>query len=424
MPVRPVYDTAGKQRREKGLLVWDIDVYANGLRSRKRFFGTKTQAYREESKLYRQTLQKVGVHDQKKQDPTIEEFLPDYFSAKSKLKSLDTVRHRFKHILKFLRETGRSQKKLTDFTSSDVRAYIAWRAEQIPANTKKPVSDVTIKREVIQLKGLFTFAVRSDDYLLVYNCTDSVELVKEAPQYNEGLSIEQYHKLVDSAVDYLKPLLVFAGSTGWRKSEMLQLRLRRVVVHDFGAYAELEDSKNSEARRTTLPPNVIDALRSVENWGKCELCNKLASHEDEQCLYVFTRYGKPLRDIRTSLKRAYRDAGLEHIYDSMKPLHRFRNFYRTNHAEIGTDYGVIMREGGWKDARTFHRYLDNRMKARQETANKYAEFLEKNRDSNIVHLAKSRATDEIYCQQIVNERIWPPQESSPKFFEINNLPGW
>jgi integrase len=390
MPVRPVNDTDGKQRREKGLLVWDIDVYADGLRSRKRFVGTKTQAFRVESKLYQQALQKVGLHDFKKKDPTIEEIMPDYFAAKRGLKSIETVGHRFKHILSFLRETGRCQKKLTEFTANDIRAYTAWRASQVPANTRKPVSDVTIKREVMQLKGLLSFAVKNDDYLLVHNCADSVDLVKEAPQYNEGLSVEDYYKLVDAAVDYLKPIFIFAGGTGWRKSEVLQLRLRRVVIHDLGAYAELEDSKNGEQRRTTLPPNVIEALRTVETWQKCEFCNNHIPHNDDQCLYVFTRRGKPVRDIRKSIKNAYRDAGLMPIYDNMKPLHRFRNFYRTNHAVMGTDYGVIMREGGWKDARTFHRYLDNRMQARQETANRYADFLEKNRGSNILSLKKKQ----------------------------------
>jgi len=43
-------------------------------------------------------------------------------------------------------------------------------------------------------------------------------------------------------------------------------------------------------------------------------------HTDDDCQFIFTRNGKPIKDIRRVLKNAYRDAGLMGIYGVAKPL--------------------------------------------------------------------------------------------------------
>ena len=138
---------------------------------------------------------------------------------------------------------------------------------------------------------------------------------------------------------------------------------------------------------TTVPSDLADSIKDLPSWGTCEKCKKDLHHSDNECQVVFTRNSKPIKDIRKILKNAYRDAGLIGIYDVAKPLHRFRNFFRTNHAEMGTDIAVIMQEGGWKDTNMMMRYLDRRKSMRKNIAENYSQYLKKK--STVVDLQKA-----------------------------------
>ncbi len=122
--------------------------------------------------------------------------------------------------------------------------------------------------------------------------------------------------------------------------------------------------------------------------GICDKCNRQIAHLDQECQHVFTRKGQPINGVRKTLMNAYREAGLMHIYNVAKPLHRFRNFFRTNHAEMGTDISVIMQEGGWKDPKMMIRYLDRRQSMRKNIAENYSEYLNK-KSASIVEIKKA-----------------------------------
>ncbi len=390
MSYHPVTNSSGKQTRKAGKLVWDIDIYVRGLaRYQKRHYGTRTKIAREEVKIHEQMLAQVGKVSGIQKDPTFSEFVDWYIEyVKPLQKSWKTTLTRTKNIDRFLEATGHTKKRLSEFQTSDVINFMRWRrTEIIPNKTKKPPSEVTIKRDVVCWKTMINMAVRSHEFKITYDFTNPVKTVKEEPKFQEGLSVEQYQKLVDSSVDYLKPILEFAANTGWRSSEIFQLTLRRVKHFDVGGFAILEDSKNQETRLTTISSSLATIIEDLPSWGTCDKCNRQIAHMDKECQHVFSRKGQPIKGVRKALMNAYREAGLMHIYNVAKPLHRFRNFFRTNHADMGTDISVIMQEGGWKDPKMMMRYLDRRQSMRTNIAENYSEYLNK-KSASIVEIKK------------------------------------
>ena len=60
----------------------------------------------------------------------------------------------------------------------------------------------------------------------------------------------------------------------------------------------LEDSKNNNHRMTTVPSDIADRIKSLPPWGTFEKCKKDINPSNNECQYVFTRNGKPIKDIR------------------------------------------------------------------------------------------------------------------------------
>ena len=397
MSYYPVLENTGQQRRKKGKLVWLIDILVSGLpRYQTRYRGTRTEIARLETKIREDMEQRAGrgIHGRLK-DPTFAEYADYYLEyVKSFQKSWRTTASRVHNFLRFLAATDMQDKRLSEFSTTDVIDYMRWRRGDIPPNkSSKPPGEVTIKRDVVCFRTMISLAVKSVEYKINYDFVAPIKLVREEPKFEEGLTVEQYHKLVDAAVDYLKPVIEFGAYTGWRQSEITNLRLRRVKIYDVGGLAILEDSKNDQHRMTTLPPDLIDTLKQLPSWDACPKCQKGEFHTDEDCVFVFTRGGKRILRFDKALKNAYRAAGLLPIFKAAKPFHRLRNFFRTNHAEIGTDIGVIMREGGWKDAQMMIRYLNRRKSLGQKTALAYAEHLKKG-GARIVELQKKAGNAE------------------------------
>ncbi len=381
MPYRPVTDSTRKQIRKAGNLIWTIDIYVQGLRRyQKRHYGTRTEIARLESKIYQEMLTNTGrAVDGHLQDPTFSEFAAWYIQYKKPLqKRWDTTLGRIRNIERFLYDEGLEKKKISQFKTSDVIDFMSWRREHvISVKTKRRPSEVTIKRDLVCWKTMIKFAVESPEYKINYNFLDPIKLINEEPKFEQGLTIEQYHQLHQAAVDYLKPILEFGANTGWRKSEILALTFRRVKISDLNGYATLEDSKNNDYRMTTLTPDLIETIKSLPSWGICEKCHQDAHHADDECELVFTRRGRKINGFRKALRNAYREADLIHIYDAAKPFHRLRNFFRTNHADMGTDMAVVMQEGGWKSPQMMIRYLNRRQEMRTRIAQSYSDYLKK-----------------------------------------------
>jgi integrase len=397
MPIYPDIDPkTGTQKRIAGKAVWRVHVSVKGApRYRKRHYGTRTEVLRQEARIYEERLREARkIQSQNLLDPTFEEFADWYVEYKRpKLKDIETTIRRIRNIKRYLLEFCLEKRKLSEFTTEDVERYMDWRRATIISSIhKKPPSEVTIKRDVVCWKAMINVAVKRRNYFINYNYVSPIELVKEKIQIYEGMTVDQFHKLIDAAPKHLKAVILFAGYTGWRKSEITGLTLRRVKIYDTGGVAILEDSKNNDGRMTTLPQTVINTLKSLPSWRTCKLCRLGKTHSDQQCNPVFTRAGKPIKDFKAGLRASYKRASLMHVYYEGKPFHRFRNFFRTNHADMGTDISIIMQEGGWKDPNMMMRYLNQRQAMRRRIAEKYSDYIEKG-SARIFNLGRKAANE-------------------------------
>jgi integrase len=399
MPVYPVIDQdTGKQKRKAGKLAWIVSIYVAGMRRyQRRHYGTKTDVARQEARKHEELLERAGVFpNSQKKNPTFGEFGEWWIEhiVVPKKGNVRTIRARLTNISRWLEQTQQGGKRLSQFTTEDVYDFMDWRRND--PDRKKPPSEVTIKRDVVQWRTMMRFAVKRQDFVLNHDITEPIELVHEEPKFQEGMTIEQYYQIYDAAVDYLKPVIKFAAFTAWRKMEILKLTLRRLDLNDLDPVAIIEagpkKSKGKVERISPLPREVVEMLKSLDTWGTCTRCNRKEHHQDSQCQRVFTRNGKPMVGVRKALINAYEEAGLMRIYDVAKPLHRFRNFWRTNQAMIGTDPLQAMKAGGWKDPKMYMRYLERRKDINRGMTDDYSNLM-RDQQATIIPLQKAENSD-------------------------------
>ena len=177
--------------------------------------------------------------------------------------------------------------------------------------------------------------------------SDYVRLSREAPEL------------------WLRLFLELAFSYGWRKQELLSLRVRQVNILSGTIYLNAEQSKNGEPREVSMTLTVLELMKQAignkgpddyvltrENGSRvkdfrkawrnlcvrvglgswvCRVCEKTATAKKCECGSRRLRYrGRIVHDFRRSAARLLRRAGVPQ--------------------------SVIMEIGGWKTDSMFRRY--------------------------------------------------------------------
>ncbi|TRZ51925.1 hypothetical protein D4S03_04285 [bacterium] len=75
-------------------------------------------------------------------------------------------------------------------------------------------------------------------------------------------------------------------------------------------------------------------------------------------LHVFSYKGKPIKDIRTALKRACRDSGIPHVRRTTDGFvfHDTRHCFTTNMRKSGVSESLVMKITGHSTRKMFLRY--------------------------------------------------------------------
>lgn len=166
---------------------------------------------------------------------------------------------------------------------------------------------------------------------------------------------------------WLRALIEVAYTYGWRRGELVELRVRQVNQHNRTIRLDPGTTKNYEGREVYMTDSVCELLYALSE-GK---------QPDD---HVFTRdNGKPIRDFRgtwrnlcvragtarwecsacraSSSERAKRCTKCEGTlkYVGLIP-HDFRRSAAKALRRAGVPESVIMATGGWKTASMFRRY--------------------------------------------------------------------
>lgn len=159
------------------------------------------------------------------------------------------------------------------------------------------------------------------------------------------LTHEQWAKLYAELPTHMKPMAMFAVSTGLRQANVLGLRWDRVDLQRKVIWVEAEDMKADEAVSVPLSKAALDVLTS-----------QIGQHAD----YVFTFRGRPIKEVKTAFIAACVRAGVgkfdEHGHYEGFTWHGFRHTWATWHVQNGTPTDVLQKLGAWSDSRMVANY--------------------------------------------------------------------
>jgi len=131
---------------------------------------------------------------------------------------------------------------------------------------------------------------------------------------------------------------------GMRKGEVLNLTWSHIDMKNRIIKLEASETKDREARKIPICDGLYDILLSIPK----------AIHDD----HVFLFKGKPIKDFRTALRRACRDAGIPYGRRTKDGFvfHDTRHCFNTNMRRSGVPESVIMKITGHSTREMFLRY--------------------------------------------------------------------
>jgi integrase len=205
-------------------------------------------------------------------------------------------------------------KRLSEITPLLIERYKQARRE-------RGRSPVTINRELAFLKNLFTIAMAWGK--ASENPVKQVKTFREENGLTRFLTEEEEARLLAHCGADLKPLVITALPTGFRKSELLSLTWGNVGFRNRLIRVEAGYAKNGEAR--SLPMNEV--LTQTLQAGKLNQSTAPA---------FCNRKGQPYRDPDSAFATAIRRAGITDF-----TFHDLRHTFASRLVMAGVDLATV-----------------------------------------------------------------------------------
>jgi len=277
--------------------------------------------------------------------------LKQWYLGLEKVKTLtyyDTLKI---YLEKFCREFGNkvvSEIKFTDLENLQARRKAEGKA------------DATIDQEIVIAKGMINKAFYDDlvsgETLKVFKKIGKL-LKPNANARKRILSMDEFERLMNHLPQHTKWILVTSFYTGMRLGEITSLTWDKVSLDKRVIELEAQDTKDNEPRSIPICEDLYTILKSIP---KAIHCNR-----------VFLYNGKPVRNIRGSLKTACVRA--EIAYGRFAKggfiFHDCRHSFNTYMRKTGVAQSVIMELTGHSTPAMFNRYntVDMEERDRQST---------------------------------------------------------
>jgi len=198
-------------------------------------------------------------------------------------------------------------------------------------------SGVTINRELACLKHMFTMAItwgRASS-----NPVKEVKLYRENNGKIRFLTEEEETRLIAHCSPVLKPIVITALHTGFRKSEVLSLTWQHVDFQHRLITVEAAYAKNRETRSVPMTTVLTQTLKAIR------------INTDSQAPVFLNSQGKPYRNISTAFKTAVRHAGLKGV-----SVHTTRHTFASRLIKRGVDLKTVQELMGHKHITMTLRY--------------------------------------------------------------------
>ena len=217
----------------------------------------------------------------------------------------------------------------------------------IEKRRKEGCADATIDHEIGAAR---TMAYKAFDNDKVGG--DTLKKFRKIKKLNKGnanarsriITKAEFDGMMKDAPLHLRHILMMAYHTGMRKGEILPLTWDKVDLKKRFIYLEAADTKDKEKRSIPISDELLATLEAVPK----------AIHNT----HVFLFKGKPIKDLRTGLRGACKDAGV--TYGRFEKagfiFHDLRHTFNTNMRKAGVQESVIMKITGHSSRSMFDRY--------------------------------------------------------------------
>jgi integrase len=208
------------------------------------------------------------------------------------------------------------------------------------ARIKAGAAQATINRELQCLRKAYRLAAESEPPKV--SRVPKFLILREDNARQRSFTAEELERLLKAASReglWARVLLELAYILGWRRGELLKLRVRDVNIAEQSV--KIETSKNGDPRETALTPALATMLQ------------QLVSGRDPNDL-IFPKNRKHLPDV-SAVRRAW-----ERIVKAAKvedaTFHDFRRTSARAKRSAGVDGSIIMAMSGWKSPSMLIRY--------------------------------------------------------------------
>lgn len=308
-----------------GTVRWTIQYYVNGRRVREK---TGTKDYQRAQQILQQKLADRNKGDmpivlRKVKVQELHEGLMRAYRNNQRASMVHVDRQWQHHLAPFF-----GDQLANAITSDTIERYVDLRL-------KEGAAHASVNRELAALKTMFRIGVRNGTIARVPLFP---VLLRENNARRGFIEDADFAKLTAHADQlWLRLFLELSYTLGWRKSELLGLRVGHVDL--ASRLVRLDTSKNGEGRECALTERLFHLLEQAVT-GK---------QADD---YIFTRDdGTRVKDCKRPWQRLRKKAGLPELL-----LHDFRRSAARNLRRAGVAESVVMSVGGWKTAAMFRRY--------------------------------------------------------------------
>jgi integrase len=204
-------------------------------------------------------------------------------------------------------------------TNDPINKYILFRQ-------REKASAASINRELSIVERLLHLGERTTPPLV--RGVPHFPKLKEPPPRTGFLEQREYDKLRQHAHDlWLRALLATYYTFGFRRAELLRLRVRQVNLLDQTINLLAGATKNGKARTIVMTREVLTLVTALIQGKK----------QDD---YVFTHDdGSPVRDFRGAWKKMFADAGIE-----IRKAHDMRRSAIRNAIRRGVDRDTVKKK--------------------------------------------------------------------------------
>lgn len=326
----------GEERREKREShTWWIRWYRAGKRNQESSGSTRKSDAVRLLKLREGAVARGEPVSAEMGRVTVDDALADVvaeYATNAKRTTAQVERRIQLHLLPFF-----GGRRLAAITTADVRAYSSQRVEAGAANA-------TINRELAVLKRAFRLAEQAG---IAFH-RPYIPMLVEDNTRTGFFERDEFDAVRAELPDHLRGVVTFAYLTGWRvPSEVLTLQWKQVDRAGMTVRLEPGSTKNRDAR--TFPYAALPELADVIDTAWAE--HQRLAETGTLCPYVFHRRGRPIRDCRSSWKRACEAAGIPGAL-----MHDFRRTAVRNLVRAGVPDTVAMKLTGHKTRSVFDRY--------------------------------------------------------------------